>query len=162
MLLIVTLIMLAGAAVFIHSMFFGAPFLPSRREHVERALDLLALEPGQRLVELGSGDGRVLIAAAKRGIIATGYEINPLLFAWSWLRTLRFRSRARVKLGSYWPVSVSGADGIYVFLLQPYMKRLDHKLSAELHAGAKVVSFVYYIPDKQPTHNDNGLFLYKY
>jgi SAM-dependent methyltransferase len=162
MLLIVTIIMLAGGAMFIHSMFVGAPFLPSRHEHVERALRLLDLKPGQHLLELGSGDGRVLIAAARQGVRSTGYEINPLLFAWSWLRTRRYRQLVTLVFGSYWNRPLHEADGIYVYLLQPYMTRLHRKLEADLRRPTKVLSFVFVIPDKEPVTSDRGLFLYDY
>jgi SAM-dependent methyltransferase len=162
MLLAVTLVMMLGSAIFIFTVIFGAPYFPSRHEHVERALRLIDLQPGQYLLELGSGDGRVLIAAAKKGIRVTGYEINPLLFAWSWLRTRRYRQHVTVILGSYWNRPLPNADGIYVYLLKPYMQKLDQKLSADIRRPTKVVSFIYSIPDKKPAKTERGLFLYEY
>src|SRR6478672_10765863 len=82
--------------------FFGAPFLPTLRPQIDTALNLLDLKPGQTILELGCGDGRVLIAAATRGIYAVGYELNPLLAAIAWLRTRRYGKQVRVICGNYW------------------------------------------------------------
>jgi hypothetical protein len=60
-------------------LFLGAPYVPTLPKQREAALDLLKLKPGQTLIDLGCGDGAMLIAAAKRGINSVGYEINPLL-----------------------------------------------------------------------------------
>ncbi len=46
-------------------------------EHIEEALNLAELRSGERLVDLGSGDGRVLLSAARRGARAVGYELDP-------------------------------------------------------------------------------------
>lgn len=141
--------------------FFGAPYLPARRPDVEAALDLAELRPGEKLIDLGSGDGVVLIAAAKRGATAVGYEINPLLYAWSLLRTRRYRKQITIYLRSYWRAQLPPADVIYTFLITHHMKQLDAKLSAELSRPARVVSYVFELPRKAEKQNRNT-FLYKY
>lgn len=162
LLLVVTVVMLLGAAIFVHSMFVGAPFLPSKDRYIEQSLDMLGLQAGQHLLELGSGDGRVLVAAAKRGIHATGYEINPLLFSYSWLRSRRYHALITLKFGNYWSKPLPEADGIYVFLLQPYMAKLDAKLTAEIHKPTKLLSYVFRIPGKKPILQAEGIYLYDY
>ena len=57
----------------------GAPYLPTLTPQVAAALELAALRPGETLLELGCGDGKVLIAAAQQGYRAVGYELNPIL-----------------------------------------------------------------------------------
>lgn len=154
--------MLAGAAIFVHGMFHGAPFLPAKRRYVEDSLDMLDLQPGQHLLELGSGDGRVLAAAARRGIRVTGYEINPLLYIYSRLRTWRYRKLVRIELGSYWNRVLPAADGIYTFLLQPYMQRLDDKLSGEITQPTKLLSFIFRVPGREVVQQRQGIYLYDY
>jgi hypothetical protein len=68
---------------------FGAPYLPTLKPQIHAALELANLRPGQTLIELGCGDGRVLIAAAHTGIKSIGYELNPLLALIAWIRTIR-------------------------------------------------------------------------
>lgn len=140
----------------------GAPFLPTLHKQVPRALDLIDLKPGQLLLELGSGDGRVLIEAAKREIKSIGYEINPLLFAYSWVITRKYRAYITVVLGNYWSKKLPPADGIFVFLLKPYMLKLDKKITQEIPQYVKLISFAFEIPNKKPIKEDNGLFLYEY
>lgn len=57
----------------------GAVYFPTKREAVRVMVDLAEPQSGERLADLGSGDGRVLMAFARQGIEAHGYEVNPLL-----------------------------------------------------------------------------------
>ena len=141
---------------------FGAPFLPTLNKQVEPALDLLNLKAGERLLELGSGDGRILKAAAQRGIYCTGYELNPLLVIVSMFRCLKYRKYVTVVWGSYWTKTWPPADGIFTFLLNPYMPRLDKTLQAYAHKPVKLVSFAFKIPGKTVAKERQGLFLYNY
>jgi 16S rRNA A1518/A1519 N6-dimethyltransferase RsmA/KsgA/DIM1 with predicted DNA glycosylase/AP lyase activity len=113
--------------------FFGAPYLPTLNPQVKTALNLADLKKGQHLLELGCGDGKVLIAAAKQGIRVTGYELNPILVFICWLRTLRYRKLVRVVWGNFWQVSLPKADAIFVFLLPNtwlvWIKRLFNKVA---------------------------------
>lgn len=141
--------------------FFGAPYLPTLNNQKIAALELLSLKPGQTLLEAGSGDGRVLKAAAERGLYAIGYELNPLLVIISWFVTLKHRDKVRIVWGNYWSKNWKEADGVYVFLYTKYMKKLDDKLS-KLGKNVKLVSVIYRIPGKKPVKEKNGVFLYQY
>ena len=140
---------------------FGAPYVPTLSKQQQTALDLLDLKPGQTLLELGSGDGRMLVAAAKRGITAVGYELNPILVAWTWLITRRYRKLVKVRLANFWVVSLPKCDGIYVFLLDRYMEKLHTKITQEISSPVKVVSFAFKIPNSKHVTEKNGLYLYK-
>lgn len=151
-----------GFVCFIFVIAFGAPFLPTLKPEVTNAFDLIGLKPGQHLLELGSGDGRILIEAARKGIHATGYELNPLLVAYSWLRTRKYRKFVTIKMANFWKVSLPACDGIFVFLLQPYMEKLDKKVSSEIVTSVKLVSFAFTIPNKKSTKTKGGMYLYSY
>ena len=141
---------------------FGAPYLPTLSPQVKAALDLVDLKPGQTLLELGSGDGRILIAAAERGLNAVGYELNPLLAAYSWLRTRKYKGRVKVVCGNFWRRQLPPAEGVFIFLLNRYMQKLDTKLQADLPRPFSLVSFAFEIPDRKPTKKRSGVFLYRY
>lgn len=139
--------------------FLGAPFVPTHRRSTKQALDLLDLEPGQRLLDLGSGSGTLLVAAAKRGLIVTGIEINPVLWFIATIRLWRYRGRAKIILGNYWRTSWPMADGIYVFLIGHYMERLGRRLH-KLQHPAVVVSNIFAIPNLEASHHQDGLYRY--
>ena len=142
--------------------FFGAPFLPTLRPQIAIALDLLDLQPGQTMLELGCGDGRVLIAAAERGVYAVGYELNPLLAAIAWLRTRRYGKQVRVVYGDYWRVKWPKADGIFGFILPRYMGKLHKKVMQYSSRPLLIASFAFPITEKKPTRVEQGVYLYEY
>jgi precorrin-6B methylase 2 len=82
-------------------LFLGAPYVPTLHKQREIALDLLKLKPGQTLIDLGCGDGAMLIEAAKRGIKVVGYEINPLLVFIAWARTRRYSKNVKIIRGNF-------------------------------------------------------------
>ena len=141
---------------------YGAPYLPTQRKQAEIALDLLDLKKGQTLYELGCGDGRVLKLAAKRGIKSVGYELNPLLVAVAWLHTLRYRRKVKIVWGNFWKAELGAADGIFVFLIERFMRKLDKKIKNDGKEGVKLVSYAFKVPDKKADNNKDGMFLYRY
>jgi 16S rRNA A1518/A1519 N6-dimethyltransferase RsmA/KsgA/DIM1 with predicted DNA glycosylase/AP lyase activity len=142
---------------------FGAPFLPTLSKSVDEAIELLDLKPGQTLLELGSGDGRLLRAAAKKGIYSVGYELNPLLVVYSKLVNIKYRKFISVKWSNYWNSQWPEADAMYVFLLNPYMSKLHKKVVQYSNGRAfTVVSFVFQIPEKNPKKEINSMFRYEY
>lgn len=163
--LVWNVVLALGALLFIAFTFviaFGAPFLPTLKNRVPEALDLIDLKPGQTLLELGSGDGRVLMAAAERGIKSVGYELNPMLVIYSRIITFKYRRHITIKWGNFWQKDWPQVDGIFVFLLQPYMEKLDKKINQRYPGGVKLVSFAFTVPKRKPNREVNGLFLYKY
>lgn len=137
----------------------GAPYLPTLTPQIKTAFTLLGLKNGQTLLELGCGDGKVLIAAAARGYKAVGIELNPFLALIAWLRTRKYRAQVRVIWGNYWDVPWPKADGVYVFLLDRFMPRLDARMQTY---GGPLASMTFEIPGKQAKKADNGVFLYDY
>lgn len=147
---------------FVGVVLVGAPYLPTMRPQIGTALELAGLKPGQTLIELGCGDGRVLIAAAKKGCRAVGYEINPFLAALAWLRTRRYRRQVRVIWSDYWRADWPPAEAVFTFLLARYMPKLNKKLMRYPHKPVKLVSYAFEIPGRKPAAKKNGVFLYRY
>jgi 16S rRNA A1518/A1519 N6-dimethyltransferase RsmA/KsgA/DIM1 with predicted DNA glycosylase/AP lyase activity len=151
------LILFGGVAL------FGAPYLPTLRDNLATGLELLDLKQGQTMLELGSGDGRVLKQAAKSGIYAVGFELNPLLVLYSKISTFRQRDRVKVIWGSYWNKDWPEFDGVYAFVLQQYMSKLHKKVIQQANGKhVKVVSFGYEIKEKTHAKKQKGMFLYEY
>lgn len=155
-------VLFALAACFAVVLLFGAPYLPTLGPQVKTALELADLKPGQVLLELGCGDGRVLIAAARQGIQTVGYELNPLLAGIAWLRTRRYRKQVRIIWGNFWRLPWPEAQAIFVFLLPKYMPKLNKKVMQYNHKPVKLISFAFTIPGVSPTTEKNGLYYYLY
>ncbi len=148
--------------VFSFVIIFGAPYLPTLKPQAQKALDLLDLQPGQIMLELGSGDGRVLKQAAQKGIRGIGYELNPLLVLYSQISCWRYRKLVTFRCRNYWHITLPPCDGIYVFLLDKFMPKLDGKIMKELDKPVKLVSYAFKIPGRVPTVKNGGLMLYEY
>lgn len=137
----------------------GAPYLPTTRAQIDAAFELLDLKRGQRLLELGAGDGAVALEALRRGFRVTAIELNPLLCLVIWLRTRRYRHRIKIKCGDFWTTNWGDYDAIYTFLLQKYMTKLDKKIIQQ-NKSVKLASFAFTIPGRIPTHKKDGVYLY--
>jgi len=140
----------------------GAPYVPIHRRNQAALLNLIDLRPGQTLVDLGSGDGQLLRAAAKRGLHAIGYEINPVMVAVSWLVCWPYRQRVTIRRANIWHTTLAPADAIYAFLMPRFMSRLDAKLTAEIKQPTVVISYVFPIPDRTPVKTGAGSLIYHY
>ena len=155
LILVVVVIAFAAGAI------FGAPWVPAFKQDLEKVLDDSSLKSGQVFYELGCGEGRLLVAAAKRGAKVVGYEINPFLWLISWLRVFRFKN-ARVVLGDFWRVDVSPADVVLAFLVPRYMAKMETKLAKEMKPGSKFVSYVFELPSKKPKIKRHHWQVYEY
>jgi SAM-dependent methyltransferase len=118
------------------------PYVPTAPELVERMLELAAVGPADYLIDLGCGDGRIAIAAARRGAHALGVDVDPARIAeavaaadFAGLGNLvRFR-REDLFRTAIWEASV-----IALYLLPAINLRLRPRLLTELRPGARVVS----------------------
>ncbi len=144
---------------------FGAPYVPTLKKQSRLALETINLRPGQTLLELGCGDGRMLKAAAEVGIHGVGIELNPILVLVARARTWRYRKHVRILWGNLWHTRKWPAetDGIFVFILQKEMTKLDAAIAQWHTHPIKLVSFAFPIPDKKPlVQHSKGVYLYEY
>jgi hypothetical protein len=153
-LVVFVIVLLFGMVLFV-----GAPYVPTLQPQAKAALELLDLQPGQTLLELGSGDGAVLVAAARAGLNVVGIELNPLLCIVAWVRTRKYRRQVTIVCGDFWRVQWPEADGVFTFLLDRFMPKLDGRM----HEFRKpLVSFAFRIPGKAADAEKAGVFLYRY
>src|ERR1700683_4476983 len=150
-----------------------APYYPTPETIVERMLDLVGLKAGEKMFDLGSGDGRIVIMAAQRyHADATGVELDSDLAQSSAakIRQLGLDKTARIIYGDILKQDYSSADVITVYLLPESNLKLRPVLDAALKKGTRIVAHDFPIggwkPDKEITIADDGegrshtLFLY--
>ncbi len=142
--------------------FFGAPYVPTLSQKVEVALDLLDLRPGQTMIELGCGDGKVVLAAARRGLLVVGYELNPIMAVVSWLRTWRYRRQVRIVWGNFFKRTLPPADGIFCFIMPRFMPAIHQKILESASKPTRLASFAFAIPGVEPARRRDNVLLYLY
>jgi precorrin-6B methylase 2 len=141
----------------------GAIYIPTKPERVETMIRLAKIKPGQKAVDIGSGDGRIVLALAKAGAHATGYEVNPLLVIRSWLTLRRFgvQRSTRVLLRNFWLCNFKEYDVVTLFGISYIMRDLEKKLLRELRPGAKVISNAFPFPHWKPIAKENEIYVYQ-
>lgn len=139
----------------------GAPYVPTKQKDLENIFTMLQLKKGVKVVDLGSGDGRVVKLAAQRGLRALGYELNPFLVLISRYRVRNFK-HAHIKLADYWSADLSDCRLVFIFSAQPYMNRLTKKLNNELKRGSQVVSYGFHLPGRKIAKRIGAAYLYRF
>lgn len=135
----------------------AAPWVPLWKNDVRRMMRIAKVKPGEILYDLGAGDGRMVIIAAKEfGAKATGFEIAtlPYLFAYIKINLQGLNSQASMSYRNFFKQDLSSADVICTFLTPKAMKKLKPKLEKEMKPGARIVSYAFHIPGWQETLKD--------
>jgi SAM-dependent methyltransferase len=117
---------------------------------VEAMLDMAGVKAGDKLVDLGAGDGRIAIAAAKRGANATGIEYNPDMVALSQRNAAKAGvSTARFIQGDIFQSDFSDADVVTMYLLPALNERLRPKL-LDMKPGTRLASHQFTMGNWKP------------
>ncbi|XP_016020461.2 ATP synthase subunit C lysine N-methyltransferase isoform X2 [Rousettus aegyptiacus] len=127
------------------------PFVPATAKQIENVVEMLRSRRGP-LVDVGSGDGRIVIAAAKEGFVAAGYELNPWLVWYSRYRAWRegVQDLATFYISDLWKVTFSQYSNVVVFGVPQMMPHLEKKLEVELEGDARVIACRFPFPNWTP------------
>jgi SAM-dependent methyltransferase len=130
-------------------------WVPTPEPLVEKMLDMAKVGPSDFVIDLGSGDGRNVIGAAKRGAQALGVEYNPDMVELSRRRAAEagVESRAKFERGDMYEADISKATVMALFLLPSNMLQLRPKFLA-LKPGSRIVSNTFLIQDWSPDVSD--------
>lgn len=144
-----------------------APYVSTPEADVQQMLDMAEVGPGDYLIDLGSGDGRIVIAAARRGVRAHGVELEPEL-----VELARRRAReagvadlATFSHGDAFEADISAATVVTLYLLPEVNIALKPRLLRELRPGARVISGNFdmgrWRPDRHETSlSSGGIYLW--
>lgn len=137
-----------------------APYVPTKMDQIRKILKLAGVKKGKRFYELGSGDGRVVIAAAKLKAYSIGIEQSLLRV---WLSRIKSSNLKNIKFihGNIFAKNYFDADVIYIYLLHKGVKKLEEKLKKELTKGAIIITQTYHFPNKKPFKKEGAFWLYR-
>ena len=147
-----------------------APYVASPGKVVDMMLEMARIKPGETVYDLGSGDGRILIAAADRyKARAVGIEISPALVtaATEQIKRAGLSDRATVVLGDVLQTNFSAADVVTIYMDLASNAKLRPQLEKYLKPGARVVSHDAEVPGWKPvrvekTAEGDGHTIYLY
>jgi predicted RNA methylase len=137
---------------------FIAPFVPSPLPVIQHMLQLAELKPGEVLFDLGAGDGRTVIMAAKTfSARAVGVELREDLAkkALSTIHDNGLADRVTIVNGDMFNVNLTSADVVFLYLTTSANEKIRPKLETELKKGVRVVSHDYEIVGWKPVKVDN-------
>lgn len=140
-----------------------APFVPTERLRVETMIRQAHIAPGKNVMELGSGDGRICIAAAKQGAQAIGFEADPILVLWSRIAAyLQGVKGAHFKRANIWAITWPiQTEVVFVYGLPRFMERVWEKACKELRPGTRVISHAFPIPGLKPIREEGAILVYE-
>ena len=137
---------------------FIAPFVPSPIPVIQHMLQLAELKPGEVLFDLGAGDGRTVIMAARTfSARAVGVELREDLAkkALSTIHDNGLADRVTIVNGDMFNVNLTSADVVFLYLTTSANEKIRPKLETELKKGVRVVSHDYEIVGWKPIKVDN-------
>ena len=148
--LIISLGILLGCLISL-SWFAGsdAPFIPTKTQRIRKILKLAGIKKGESFWELGSGDGRVVLEAAKMGAKALGIEQSWIRVLWSRWKA-RSLKNAHFIHGDIFKQNFSSADIVFIFLLPKGVGKLEPILKKTLKKGAKVITQTFHFKTLKP------------
>jgi len=145
------------------SALIGIPCMPTHKKQAKILLELCKVGPGVKMVDLGSGHGRLVIMAGMLGADVVGYELNPFLVLISRYLVRKFGLEERVKIRwrSLYQADIKDADVVTTFLFAKPMVKLASGLFRDLKPGALVASYTFPIKDWQPIIEKEGISVYQ-
>lgn len=162
LLIILILNILFGYYLFV-GWFSKTPFYPSSTKKLNAIFDDLDINPkGKKFIDLGSGDGRFVVWAAKKGFDAYGIEINPFLTLISRFRIfLKRRKNAHIERKDFKTIDYSKYDVVYFYIYSEHMEKVREKLYKELKPGSIIISNVFKFKDIEANRKIGNYLIYK-
>ena len=144
-----------------------APYVNTPREDVELMLEMAGAGAGDYLIDLGAGDGRIVITAALRGAMGHGVELDRELVALAreQARAAEVDDLVAFRHGDVFAADLDGATIVTMYLMPEVNLRLRPKLLAELPPGTRVLSNSFdmgdWRPDRhEPARSSGGIMLW--
>jgi hypothetical protein len=160
------LVLLAAPAAAIPENELDVPYVPTPMRVVDRMLEMAEVGPEDYLIDLGSGDGRIPVAAARRGARALGVDIDPMRIgeAHAAARLAGVETRARFRRQDLFETPLGEASVVTMYLLPDVNLRLRPRILTELRPGTRVLSHNFtmgdWAPDAQEERDASRIFMW--
>jgi hypothetical protein len=163
---IILLILIIGASMWIlWPLVIGAGWIPTPKNVVKKMLYFAGVGPGDTLIDLGSGDGRIIfMAALEYEARAVGIEADPLrvLITRIWIRLKGLEDRVDVIWGNFFKKDLSAASVVTIYQSTNINNKLKEKLQKQLCLGTRVISYSFIFDGWEPVKVDEITKLYLY
>jgi precorrin-6B methylase 2 len=140
------------------------PFVPTPQEVVDKMIEVAGVKKGDTVYDLGSGDGRIVITAAKKGAKAVGFEIDGDLVKESRqnIQKAGIQDLAEIRQQDILTVDLSAASVVTMYLLPDVNLKLRPNILSQLKPGSRVVSHAFDMGDWKPNRTEriNGRTVY--
>lgn len=159
-------VMMPVVLLFGFVVFWGAPYVPSKRREIDQAFkELYPLTAKDVLVDIGSGDGIVLRRASHRGARSVGFELNPFLVGISRFLS-RNDERVSIRLANFWHIPLPhDTTVVYTFGESRDIARMAKKVADEatrLGRSIVFISYAFAVPGQTPKKTIGAYYLYEY
>lgn len=141
----------------------GASYEVTKDEKMKKMVEFARVKKGERIAELGSGNGKLVIEFAKKGAEVHGFEINPFLVLLSRVKIQRagLRGKAFVHWKNFWRVDLGEFDVVLAFQVGYVMGVLERKLKREAKKKIRVVSNNWKFPNLKLLKKDEKVYYYE-
>lgn len=163
----VSLLVFSASLVF-YIMTQPVPWVPTKKDESNHMLKMIGLKKGETVLDLGCGDGRVLIEAATEfGANGIGYDVNPVLLFLGRLRSIKARCRKKVKLHrkNIFKVDIPKVDVVVMYLYEEINAKLLPRLKSALPKGTRIATRAFPIKSMKPLKtsvcNEDTYYLYE-
>jgi hypothetical protein len=141
----------------------GASYEVTKDKKMRKMIKFARIKKGDKVAELGSGNGKLVIEFAKIGAEVHGYEINPflvLLSKWK-IRREGLKGKAFVHWKNFWSVDLGKFDVVLTFQVGYIMRTLENKLKREARKDMKIISNNWRFPNLKCLKKDDKVYYYE-
>lgn len=149
--ILVAILYFAYLLVYIRNTFRKLPYVPIRKADMKRVIQIADVNEGDILYDLGSGDGRMMIEFAKKGLRCTGFELSAFYVALTNLKAkIRSLKNCRAEKKDMFEVDIRGANIIYLYLNPNFTKMFKERIYKTLKKGTKIITYCFPIEGLTP------------